>query len=276
MGTLYITPTPIGNLEDMTFRAVRILKSVTLIAAEDTRTSRILLQHYEIDTPTTSYHEHNKLTKLDAILEALASGDVALISDAGAPGLSDPGYELIRAAIDAGYPVVPLPGASAVTTALIGSGLPADRFLYIGFLPRKPQAKRRLLADLVREGATLVAFESPNRLLDTLAAIAETMGERAVCVAREVSKRFEEFQRGPVSAVWAHYEAHPPKGEITLVIDGYLPQDEGPWDEDRVRAALTDRLDGGESLNAASKAVAKAAGWRKRDVYTLATDGPDT
>ncbi|HSS97307.1 MAG TPA: 16S rRNA (cytidine(1402)-2'-O)-methyltransferase, partial [Terriglobales bacterium] len=143
MNTLYIVPTPIGNLEDITLRALRILREVRLIAAEDTRTSRILLQHYQITTPLTSYHEHNKLTKLDAIFDALAKGDVALISDAGTPGISDPGYELIGAAIQRGFKVEPLPGASAIITGLVGSGLPTDSFLYLGFLPRKSNALRQ-------------------------------------------------------------------------------------------------------------------------------------
>lgn len=272
MGTLYIVPTPIGNLEDITLRALRVLKSVTLIAAEDTRTSRVLLDHYAVATPTTSYHEHNKLARLDAVLDALASGDVALISDAGTPGISDPGYELVNAAIQAGHRVEPLPGANAVITALVGSGLPTDSFTYAGFIPKKSGARIDFLNALKSESRTVVVYESPHRLIDTLAAIADTLGEaRPVCVARELTKRFEEFQRGPVSDVLAHYTDHPPKGEITLLIGGAVA-DDSPWTEDRVRDALLARLEAGDSRSQAAKAIARESGWNKRDVYALAPD----
>lgn len=261
-------PTPIGNLEDITLRALRILKTVDLIAAEDTRTSRVLLQHYEITTPLTSYHEHNKLTKLDAIFDALASGDVALISDAGTPGISDPGYELIREAIARDFRVEPLPGANALLPALVGSGLPTDQFKFVGFLPRKQQARAQVLHELAGEQGTIICYESPNRLVDTLHAILDTLGDRPVCVSRELSKHFEEFQRGTARQVLAHYEDNPPRGEITLLIGGQ-PQDDTLWDEDRVRQALRVRLEAGESLSHAAKAVAAESGWQKRDVYRL-------
>ena len=161
MGTLYIVPTPIGNLEDITLRALRILREVSLIAAEDTRTSRVLTRHFDIDTPMTSYHEHNKQSKLDEIFAVLDEGDVALISDAGTPGISDPGYELIAGAIEGGYAVVPLPGANAITTALVGSGLATDRFLFVGFLPRKSSARREALRELSGRSETVIAYESP-------------------------------------------------------------------------------------------------------------------
>src|SRR5689334_13374501 len=178
MPTLFIVPTPIGNLEDITLRALRILREVSLIAAEDTRTTRVLLQHYEIRTPLTSYHEHNKLTKLDAIFAALESGDVALVSDAGTPGISDPGYELVRQAIEQGIRIESLPGPSAITTALVGSGLPTDGFVYLGFLPRKDRALHDFLASVATERRTLVAYESPNRLTDTLKMIQTALGDR--------------------------------------------------------------------------------------------------
>jgi 16S rRNA (cytidine1402-2'-O)-methyltransferase len=199
MGTLYIVPTPIGNLEDITLRALRVLREVRLIAAEDTRTTQVLLRHYEIATPLTSYHEHNKLSKLDRIFEALSAGDVALVSDAGTPGISDPGYELIGAVIAAGWRVVPLPGPSALLPALVGSGLPSDQFVYIGFLPRKDKALRAVLDSLRAETRTVIAYESPKRLLDTLALVEEILPERALCVARELSKIYEEFVRGGAS-----------------------------------------------------------------------------
>jgi 16S rRNA (cytidine1402-2'-O)-methyltransferase len=263
-------PTPIGNLEDITLRALRVLREVSLIAAEDTRTSRVLLAHYDITTPMTSYHEHNKLGKLDAIFDALAIGDVALISDAGTPGISDPGYELIREAISRGVRVEPLPGANAVITALVGSGLPVDSFIYLGFLPRKQLT--HFLSDFADERRTLVAYESPNRLIDTLQAVREALGERPVCVARELSKKFEEFQRGPVSEVIAHFQETAPRGEITLVIGGKPDSEPEVWDEARVREALEKRLEAGESLSSAAKAVATQAGWDKRSVYTLGID----
>ena len=269
MGTLYIVPTPIGNLEDITLRALRVLREVALIAAEDTRTSRVLLQHYDIPTPLTSYHEHNKLSKLDTIFETLAKSDVALISDAGTPGISDPGYELVGEAIARGFRVEPLPGASALITALVGSGLPTDAFIYLGFLPKKSKARADFLAELVQETRTLVVYESPNRLLDTLQAIFDVLGDRPVCVARELTKMYEEFFRGTASAALAHYEANPPRGEIVLVIGGAEAADDTPWDEARVREALFARLDDGESLSGAAKAVAALSKWNRREVYAL-------
>lgn len=269
MGILYIVPTPIGNLEDITLRALRILREAKLIAAEDTRTSRILLQHYDITTPLTSYHEHNKLAKLDSIFETLAAGDVALISDAGTPGISDPGYELISEAIGRGYRVEPLPGANAIITALVGSGLPTDSFLYLGFLPRKSAALQTFLQSVAEQPHTLIAYESPNRLTTTLKILLQTLGNRPICVARELSKKFEEFRRGTVSEVLAHFQANAPRGEITLVISGAPPQEQAVWDEEKVREALFERLEQGESLNSAAKAIAAKSGWDKRAVYAL-------
>lgn len=266
-GTLYLIPTPIGNLEDITLRALRLLRECVLIACEDTRTSRVLLAHYEISTPLTSYHEHNKLTKLDALFAALETGDVALISDAGTPGISDPGYELVREAIDRGYTVTPLPGANAVIPALVASGLPTDSFIYLGFLPRKHL--RDWFAALKTERRTMVAYESPHRLTDALEALADALGgDRPICVAREISKKFEEFVRGTASEVLAHMKDQPPRGEIALVIGG-APETAAVWDESRVRDAFHERLAAGESRSQAAKTVAALSGWRKSDVYAL-------
>ena len=266
-GTLYLVPTPIGNLEDMTMRALRILKECALIACEDTRTSRVLLNHFNIDTPVTSYHEHNKLTKLDALFEVLETGDLALISDAGTPGLSDPGFELVREAVERGYLIVPLPGPNAVLPALVASGLPTDSFVYLGFLPRKHL--RDYFAALKDERRTMVAYESPHRLTDSLEALEAALGgERPVVVAREISEKFEEFVRGTASEVLAHMRDQPPRGEITLVIGG-APETALAWDETRVRAALRERLDAGDSRSQAAKTVAAQSGWRKGDVYGL-------
>jgi 16S rRNA (cytidine1402-2'-O)-methyltransferase len=268
MGTLYLVATPIGNLEDMTLRALRILKEVRLIAAEDTRTSRVLLQHFNIATPLTSYHEHNKLHKVEAIFDALALGDVALISDAGMPAISDPGYELVRLALARGVRVVPVPGASAVVTALVASGLPTDGFVYLGFLPRKDVDRRRFLESLKHEPRTLIAYESPHRLIDALHDVQSVLGERPVCVAREMTKHYEEFFRGTVSQALERFQSENPKGEITLVVGGALAQ-EVRWDEERVREALRQRLQDGESLSSAAKQVASEALWRKGEVYGL-------
>ena len=269
MGTLFVVPTPIGNLEDITLRALRVLREAALIAAEDTRTSRVLTRHFDIDTPMTSYHEHNKLTKLDEICAALETDDVALISDAGTPGISDPGFELIAAALARGYSVVPLPGACAITTALVGSGLATDSFRYVGYLPRKTAALRARLDDLKAGRETIVAYESPYRLADTLAQIAAVMGgERRVCVARELSKKFEQFYRGSAQELRDLFAAENPRGEVTLVIAGADPGD-ARWSEQQVRRALRQRLAAGEALSRAARELAKTAGWPKNKVYQL-------
>lgn len=269
MGTLYIVATPIGNLEDMTFRAIRILKEVNLIAAEDTRTSRVLTNHFEIETPMTSYHEHNKISKLEAVFDALNTGDVALISDAGTPGISDPGYELIHEAIQRGFPVVPIPGASAVISALVASGLPTDSFIYLGFLPKKQSARRELFQSLKHEKRTLIAYESPHRVGDTLGQVASIFGdERQVCIAREITKKFEEFWRGTAKSASAKFSEENPKGEITLLIAG-ATNGAGNWDKAMILSALESKLDEGMSLSQASKEVASLSGWKKSVVYQL-------
>jgi len=230
VGTLYLVATPIGNLEDITLRALRVLQEVSLIAAEDTRSAGFLKSRFEIDTPVTSYFEANKLSKLRFVLKALSDDDVALISDAGMPGLSDPGYELVRAAIREGYPVVPLPGASAPVTALVVSGLPTDSFVYLGFLPRRPSDRRRVLRDNARERRTLVFFETPHRLRDCLADIESIMGERAIAVCRELTKLYEEVWRGTLAQAFPHFRANPPRGEFVVVIGGAEGQEDAHVD----------------------------------------------
>ncbi|MCX7839224.1 MAG: 16S rRNA (cytidine(1402)-2'-O)-methyltransferase [Anaerolineae bacterium] len=284
MGTLYLVATPIGNLEDITLRALRVLKGVSLIVAEDTRTARKLLTHYGITTPVTSYFEHNKLTKLDTILRALEQGDVAVISEAGTPGLSDPGYELVRAALARGYRIVPIPGANAVITALVASGLPTDQFVYVGFLPRQRRARRRLLQSLANEPRTLIAYEAPHRVQQTLDDIAEILGNRTLCIARELTKMYEEFFRGTVDAAREHFRAHTPRGEFTLVIAGTedrrrKTEDEGrrtedeEWDDARVQAAVRELMTAGIARTEAVKQVARRAGRARREVYRLTQDG---
>jgi 16S rRNA (cytidine1402-2'-O)-methyltransferase len=218
MPVLYVIATPIGNLEDIPLRALRLLREVKLIAAEDTRTTRHLLNAYNIKTPLISYHEHSKRAKLDYLLDYLDKEDLALVSEAGMPGLSDPGYELIIAAIERGISVVPIPGASAVITALVVSGLPTDQFLYVGFLPRRKGQRQRLLSSIVDERRTIVAFETPHRLSEALRDIEEILGNRRLSVCRELTKVHEEIFRGRVSQAREHFVE--PRGEFSLVIEG--------------------------------------------------------
>ncbi len=265
MGTLYLVGTPIGNLEDISLRALRVLKEVALIAAEDTRRIRLLLDRYDLNTPLLSYYEHNKLTRLDCILETLKDKDVALVSDAGMPGLSDPGYELIQAAIKQDVPVVPIPGPSALVTAVVVSGLPADSFVYLGFLPRRKAARRRLLASVADERRTLVAFEAPHRLVRGLTDVLDVLGDRRLAVARELTKLHEEVWRGTVSQAITYFSERKPRGEFTLVIEGAAERE--PWDEEQVREAMDRLLAEGVGRKEAARQVAQAAGWSSREVY---------
>lgn len=274
VGTLYLVATPLGNLEDITARALRILREASLIAAEDTRHTRKLLAHFDLHTPLTSYFEHNKLAKLDTILQALNAGTVALVSDAGTPGLSDPGYELVRAALNAGHTVTPIPGPSAVVAALVASGLPTDAFVYLGFLPRKEAERQALLRSVAQEPRTLVAYESPHRLLQALADIESQLGNRPVAVARELTKVHEEIFRGPAREAQAHFSAKEVLGEITLVIGGADSQPAEQWTEAHVRQALAGLLADGTRPKAAAQQVAQQSGWRSRDVYRLLNTEP--
>lgn len=219
MGTLYLVATPIGNLEDMTLRGLRVLREAPLVAAEDTRSARRLLDHFQIPGGRlTSYNEHNKMARLPALLAALDEGDVAVVSDAGMPGISDPGHDLVVAAIAAGHTVVPIPGASAVLGAVAASGLPSRRFHYLGFLPRQGGPRRTALRAAAASGDTLVVFESPHRLLATLDDARTALGDRQVVVCRELTKLYEEIWRGTITNAIAHFAA--PRGEFTLVIEG--------------------------------------------------------
>lgn len=267
---LYLVATPIGNLEDMTFRAVRTLREVDLIAAEDTRTSGKLLKHFEIDTPQVSFHEHSNDGKIEQLVEKLNTHTIAVITDAGMPGISDPGYRLVRAAIDAGHTVVPIPGANAVTAALVASGLPTDAFLFLGFLP-KSQARQTALDAVVDLPYTLVFYESPHRLLKMLGDVLTVLGDRQLCVARELTKLHEELFRGTVTDALVHFEQKGVKGEITVVVAG-KQNDTVSWEAADIQAALRDRLAAGQSRKDAASELAQASGWRKRDIYRIGLD----
>lgn len=272
MGVLYLVATPIGNLQDLTLRATRVLQEVALVAAEDTRTARNLLAHLKISKPITSYFEHNKLSKLDTILDALEHGDVAVISEAGMPGISDPGYELVGAALERGIQVVPIPGVSAILAALVASGLPTDQFTYLGFLPRQKSARRKFLQSIAHEPRTLIAFEAPHRLIDSLDDLAATLGNRKICVAREITKLYEEFFRGTVHAAREHFAAHPPRGEFTLVIAGMTADEKSTaevWDDARVITAVKKLMATGVTRTEAVKRIARESGRTRRTVYQL-------
>lgn len=268
MSTLYVVGTPIGNLEDVTLRALRVLQEAPLIAAEDTRKAQILLRHYEIKTPLTSFFEGNEQRKLQALLDALQADDLALISEAGMPGISDPGFTLIRAALEAGHTVVPVPGPSAHTTALVLSGLPTDRFLFLGFLSRRPTERRKALEEIAGVRATLVLYEAPHRLPETLASLHEVLGNRPVALCRELTKLYEEAWRGDLAGALVHLAEQPPRGEYTVVVGGASESD-SRWDEARVRAALEIGQARGLSRSQAAREVAAQSGWSRRDVYAL-------
>jgi 16S rRNA (cytidine1402-2'-O)-methyltransferase len=268
MGTLYIVATPLGNLEDITLRALRILGQVSLIATEDTRTTGRLLKHFDLDRPMVSYYEHNKVTRLERIMEALSQGDVALVSEAGTPLFSDPGYELVRTAIERGFEVVSIPGPSALTAALPVSGLPLDRFLFLGFLPRKSVARRRLLAEVEPQRSTLVFFEAPHRLQETLADMVDILGAtRIVAVCRELTKLYEEVWRGTLAEAQQEWNQRELRGEFTLVVAGAATP--SIWDKTQVETALIEVMAAGISSKDAAKQVAARSGWSKREVYAL-------
>lgn len=270
MGTLYLVATPIGNLEDITFRAVRILKEVSLIAAEDTRHTHKLLAHYHITTPSISYHEHNKIGRLDDILTALLEGDVALVSDAGTPALNDPGYELVKAALQAGHTISPIPGPSAPLAALVSSGLPTDAFLYLGYLPRRQTERRKALADITDMPYTLIFLETPHRLVSSLSDLLETLGDRPICLARELTKLHEEIWRGSLSQALAYFQNQPPRGEFTLVI-GEKPTAEKHFSDDEIRQAIIDGLRLATPPAHLAAQLAAQSGWPRRKLYTLIT-----
>ncbi|TFH35971.1 MAG: 16S rRNA (cytidine(1402)-2'-O)-methyltransferase [Anaerolineales bacterium] len=268
MGTLFIVATPIGNLEDITLRAIRTLGEVKLIAAEDTRHTRQLLSHYDIHTPLTSYHEHSKPHKREKILEALENGDVALVSDAGTPGLNDPGYPLISEAIAAGHRIIPVPGPSAPIAALTASGLPTDTFIFFGYVPRKQSERRQLFETLRGETRSAIFFEVPNRILGALEDLQEALGsERPVVLGRELTKMHEEFMRGSIGEVLSQVREVKARGEYTLILGG--AQKVERWTEDEVSLAFAREMEGGASRTEAARAVAALSGWSRKQIYRI-------
>jgi 16S rRNA (cytidine1402-2'-O)-methyltransferase len=278
-GTLYLVATPIGNLEDMTFRAIRTLKEVHLIAAEDTRQTRKLLTHFEVATRLVSYHEHNKQASGPELVRLLLEGQsIALVSDAGLPAISDPGYDLVRMAVEQAVTVVPIPGANAALTALIASGLPTDRFTFVGFLPRDKKDLTKQLEQLAPLQETLIFYESPHRIVKTLERMAEVWGsDRRLCMARELTKKFEEFARGTIAECLAHLAEHPAQGEYCLIAEGGAA---GSAVSDMWWSALTlaehvDRyVEQGRDKKEATKLVAADRGIPKREVYNALLDKP--
>lgn len=272
---LYLVATPIGNLQDISPRALETLRAVSLIAAEDTRTAKQLLNYFDIHTPVTSFFEHSKQNKINHLLDALQENDVAVISEAGTPGINDPGYELVREAIARGYRVSPIPGASAVLAALVASGINAGAFYYVGFLPREPQARRKFLRELVNERDTIVTFETPHRLRDALKDLENIFGAtRKICVARELTKKFEEFQRGMIGEVREHFEKSEVRGEFTLVIAGRGTGGGGRgmevvWNDARIVKEMRALLKKGVPRTEAVKRIAKASGRERRAVYEM-------
>lgn len=269
MGNLFLVATPIGNLGDISKRAIDILSQVDLIAAEDTRHTRKLLEHYHIQAHVTSYYEQNKKLKMEHILVALETHDVALVSDAGTPALNDPGFELVRAALQNGHQVIPIPGASAPVAALVASGLPTNAFLYLGYLPRKNNERRQALEQVAHLPYTLIFLEAPHRILESLADIRLVLGDRQAAIARELTKIHEEFFRGPVSEAILHFTSTPPRGEFTLIVAGYNPGD-ARWPEDQLIHSIQERLAKGDTPKKVAETLSALSGWSRKEIYRLA------
>lgn len=272
-GMLYLCATPIGNLEDMTFRVIRTLKEVDLIAAEDTRNSIKLLNHFEIQTPMTSYHEYNKYEKGRKLVEKLLEGqNIALITDAGTPGISDPGEELVKMCYESGIPVTSLPGAAACITALTISGLSTRRFAFEAFLPSDKKEREQILKEMETETRTMIVYEAPHRLVKTLKLFLERLGNRKITVCRELTKRHETALAVTLEEAVAHYEANPPKGECVLVIEGKSreearEEERKQWEEMTIEDHMEVYTKQGMDKKSAMKAVAKDRGVSKRDIY---------
>jgi len=276
-GTLYICPTPIGNLDDITFRVLKTLNSADLIAAEDTRHTKKLLTHFDVHTQIFSYHEHNKAKAGPILIERLQSGtSIALVTDAGTPGISDPGEDLIKLAIEAGVPIVSQPGATAFVTALVASGLPTGKFVFEGFLDRHKKRRREALEGLKNETRTVIFYEAPHRLLQTLDSMLEVLGDRQLTAARELTKRYESYVRGSISEVIDHFKTTAPRGEFVLVLSGIDPEDietaDNPLLDMSIEEHLTYYINQGMRKKEAAALVAEARGLNKRDVYKITVD----
>jgi 16S rRNA (cytidine1402-2'-O)-methyltransferase len=271
LGILYIVATPIGNLEDMTFRAIRILQEVDLIAAEDTRHTGKLLHHFQIKTPQISYHEHNRHQRLSELIDKLLLGKtIALVTDAGMPGISDPGYELVKACADANITIIPIPGACACIVALSASGLPTDKFIFEGFLAAKGKERRRSLEVLKNESRTIILYESPHRLRQTLADLGNSLGiDREIVLARELTKLYEEFWRGKIGDAIAHYTNREPQGEFTIVIAG-ISTVTPILSEEVIKAQLQELINQGITKSQASRELAEKMALPRRQIYQIA------
>jgi 16S rRNA (cytidine1402-2'-O)-methyltransferase len=267
-GVLYVVPTPLGNLEDITLRALRVLREVGLIAAEDTRHSRKLLTHFDIHKPLVSYHQHNKLIGLNRILQALVDQDVALISDAGMPAIADPGFELIRAVLEAGFRMEVLPGPSAVTSAYVLAALPSPGFLFLGFLPRQSRARVQTLQRVAALPYALILFEAPHRLRETLAALIAVLGDRPAVAVRELSKIHEEVIRGSLRSLSEHFNVQEPRGEFTLVVGG-AEERRVESSPDEVRTALARLRAEGVTGREAVRRVSEALSLPRSEVYQI-------
>ncbi|MBE9228706.1 16S rRNA (cytidine(1402)-2'-O)-methyltransferase [Phormidium sp. LEGE 05292] len=271
MGILYLVATPIGNLEDMTFRAIRILQTVDIIAAEDTRHTGKLLQHFQIKTPQLSYHEHNSQQRIPELLSQLSQGKtIALVTDAGMPLISDPGYELVKACVAQGISIIPIPGANAAITALSAAGLATDKFVFEGFLPAKSKERRTHLETLKGETRTIIFYESPHRLRETLQDLSAVLGEtREIVLARELTKMHEEFWRGTITDAIAHYTKREPQGEFTLVVAG-ATLEKPQLSEAVIKAELQNLLKQGLSRSDASRQLSQQTSLPRRQIYQLA------
>ncbi|BFM40106.1 16S rRNA (cytidine(1402)-2'-O)-methyltransferase [Synechocystis sp. LKSZ1] len=274
MGQLYLVPTPIGNLEDMTFRAIRVLQSVELIASEDTRHTGKLLQHFQITTPQISYHDHNRQSRLPQLLAHLQAGkSLALVTDAGTPGISDPGADLVQACLAQNLEVIPLPGATALIPALIASGLTTERFVFEGFLPPKGQARETRLLSLRQEQRTTILYEAPHRLLTTLVDLEHHLGpERAIVTARELTKLHEQFWRGNLGQALIYYQDQEPRGEFVLVLAGVTLAEQPLLSEQQLKAELQALIQQGLSRSQASRELAQLTQLPRRQLYQLSLD----
>ncbi|AKS70087.1 16S rRNA methyltransferase [Staphylococcus schleiferi] len=272
MGSLYLVGTPIGNLDDMTFRAIDILKQVDLIACEDTRVTKKLCHHFEIETPLKSYHEHNKQRVTESLIEKLCAGDdIALVSDAGLPLISDPGYELVVRAREENVNVIPIPGANAGLTALMASGLPSFTYTFLGFLPRKTREKIEVLEKRMFQESTLLLYESPHRVKETLEAIAKVDNQRMMTVARELTKKFEQIQTGRVDDLIAQLDdTIPLRGEFVLIIEGAMAKASTSWFEDMtIEAHVNHYIDQNMKPKQAIKHVAQDRQISSKEVYNI-------